>query len=82
MIQILFILSIVAAAKIFVDAIQDVNTFMGRHDRGTTDIGKPLGCWKCMAFWMGLCVGLAMGEYYLIFCPYLFALILNKYLWS
>ena len=43
---------------------------------------KPFSCVTCLSFWIGLIGSIVMLDPYLIFLPFVFTKIINRYLWS
>ena len=43
---------------------------------------KPFSCPTCLSFWIGLIASIVMLDPYLIFLPFVFTKVINRYLWS
>jgi len=43
---------------------------------------KPFSCPTCMSFWFGLISSIILFDPLLIFLPFVFTKVINRYLWS
>jgi hypothetical protein len=43
---------------------------------------KPFSCPTCLSFWIGLLGSIVMLDPLLIFLPFVFTKVINRYLWS
>jgi hypothetical protein len=43
---------------------------------------KPFSCVSCLSFWLGLLGSVILFDPLLIFLPFVFTKVINRYLWS
>jgi len=43
---------------------------------------KPFNCPTCLSFWLGLISSVILYDPFLVFLPFVFTKIINRYLWN